>query len=598
MTYTAVKRIVFIVFCLVLCAGMVGIASAAAEREHITNKELADTGYVPSEPVQNANYLPVGEAGAAHHAFSGALVLSATEMKVKPDFKARKVLGKDPQIFPGAALQFYSYNDDLVPVTQEVITPSPELSNNSYWELVVQPGKVWSEPGDNGWSRASFPFGLMHSLENETHNGIATLLFNENSVSAARFQIVTQTAPYYIATHFIAWGQIPASYDRTPIENLDNLKSAWADEKANRFPMAQWSVLEKKVGKDKLAGFEGKMSPEYLVWSALVYDGVLYYKPCKTPYGDFPFLGNMRLGVWSLTKSIGPGIGMLRLAQKFGPYVFNLKIKDYVDLSPSHNGWDQVTFGDALNMATGIGGGTNTAHSSMGVDYLDKTYDAWYTTPSAEEKLKKVSETGNYPWGPGEVARYRDRDMFTLGAAMDAFLKAMEGPDADIWKMIAEEVFKPIHIYHAPTTRTIERDGKLGLPLMAWGWFPNLDDVAKVADLLHKRGNYQGNQILNLERTTALFSTSGSFSQNRNWEYGARRYKMAFHYMPYPDYTGKIMYCPYASGWIGNKILLMPGNMTGIRMSNAWPAPDEDQNAAADPTSMAKVAGRLRPFSR
>jgi len=598
MTYTAVKRIVFIVFCLVLCAGMVGIASAAAEREHITNKELADTGYVPSEPVQNANYLPVGEAGAAHHAFSGALVLSATEMKVKPDFKARKVLGKDPQIFPGAALQFYSYNDDLVPVTQEVITPSPELSNNSYWELVVQPGKVWSEPGDNGWSRASFPFGLMHSLENETHNGIATFLFNENLVSAARFQIVTQTAPYYIATHFIAWGQIPASYDRTPIENLDNLKSAWADEKANRFPMAQWSVLEKKVGKDKLAGFEGKMSPEYLVWSALVYDGVLYYKPCKTPYGDFPFLGNMRLGVWSLTKSIGPGIGMLRLAQKFGPYVFNLKIKDYVDLSPSHNGWDQVTFGDALNMATGIGGGTNTAHSSMGVDYLDKTYDAWYTTPSAEEKLKKVSETGNYPWGPGEVARYRDRDMFTLGAAMDAFLKAMEGPDADIWKMIAEEVFKPIHIYHAPTTRTIERDGKLGLPLMAWGWFPNLDDVAKVADLLHKRGNYQGNQILNLERTTALFSTSGSFSQNRNWEYGARRYKMAFHYMPYPDYTGKIMYCPYASGWIGNKILLMPGNMTGIRMSNAWPAPDEDQNAAADPTSMAKVAGRLRPFSR
>jgi hypothetical protein len=565
---------------------------------HITNQELADKGYAPSEPVQNSNFLPLGKSGAAHHTFSGALVLSATEMKIKPELKSRKVLGKDPQIFPGVALQFFSHNDDLVPVTQDVITPSPKLSNNSYWEIVVQPGKIWSEPGDKGLSRASFPFGLMHSIENETHNGIATFLFNDNSVSAVRFQIVTQTAPYYIATHFIAWGQIPASYDRTPIENLDNMKNAWAAEKANRFPTAEWSDLEKKVGKEKLAGFEGNMSPKYLVWSALVYEGVLYYKPCKTPYGDFPYLENMRLGVWSLTKSIGPGIGMLRLAQKYGLYVFNLKIKDFVDLTPNHNGWEEVTFGDALNMATGIGGGTNTANSSMGVDYLDKTYDAWYTTPSAEGKLKKVSETGNYPWGPGEVARYRDRDMFTLGAAMNAFLKSMEGPDADIWKMIAEEVFKPIHIYHAPTTRTIESDGKPGLPLMAWGWFPNIDDVAKVADLLHKRGNYRGKQILSLDKTMALFSTSGSLSQNRNWEYGVRRYKMAFHYMPFPDYSGKILYCPYASGWIGNKIVLMPGNMTGIRMSNAWPAPDEDQYAAADPTPMAKVASRIKPFVR
>jgi len=56
------------------------------------------------------------------------------------------------------------------------------------------------------------------------------------------------------------------------------------------------------------------------------------------------------------------------------------------------------------------------------------------------------------------------------------------------------------------------------------------------------------------------------------------------------------MYLPYMSGWIGNKVLLMPGNMTGIRISNAWPAPDEDQQAAGDPTPMAKVGSRLKPF--
>jgi hypothetical protein len=50
------------------------------------------------------------------------------------------------------------------------------------------------------------------------------------------------------------------------------------------------------------------------------------------------------------------------------------------------------------------------------------------------------------------------------------------------------------------------------------------------------------------------------------------------------------------AGWIGNRILLLPGQMTAIRMSKAWPAPDEVQKAADDPTSMAKVASRLKPF--
>jgi hypothetical protein len=32
--------------------------------------------------------------------------------------------------------------------------------------------------------------------------------------------------------------------------------------------------------------------------------------------------------------------------------VFELKITDYVKVTAEHDGWDEVTFGDALNMAT------------------------------------------------------------------------------------------------------------------------------------------------------------------------------------------------------------------------------------------------------
>jgi len=594
----SIKKIACALFCCFVVFSFLSTVVSAGERNQITYFELLNNDFIPAGPVQNDNFLPSEDAGPAQHVFRGSLKLSSIEMDVKPSFKYRELLGRDPKNFPGIVIQFFTYRDELVPSTQDVITPPPELRGESYWEMVVQPGKIWSEPGDQGWSRAAFPFGLMHSIENETHNGIATFLFNQTSVSTVRFQIVTQTAPYYVAEHFIGWGQTQATYDNTPLENEADLKRAYALEKAHRFPAAKWSVLEGKVGKDKSAGYEGDMDPTYLVWSALVYDGVLYYKPCKTPYGDYPFLDNMRVGVWSVTKSIGPGVGMLRLAQKYGTYVFNLKITDYVDIDADHDGWKNVTFGDVLNMTTGIGGGTNTACSSMSVDYLDKTYDAWYTTPSAEGKLDKIAECGNYPWGPGEVARYRDRDMFTLGAAMDAFLKSMEGPEADIWTMLAEEVFKPIHVYHVPTTRTIENDGSTGLPLMAWGWFPTMDDIAKIANLLHNKGCYHGQQILNLEKTMELFSAKGTFSKNENWKYGTARYKMAFHYMPFPDYSGQTMYLPLASGWIGNKILLMSGNMTGIRMSRAWPAPDDVQSAAEEPSPMAEVGSRLKPFVR
>lgn len=584
---------------LVFLGGVLSCSVTQHELQPITYVELTNNMLEPAKPLQNSSFMPTGESGTAHHEFSGGLVLSAIEMKARPEFKSRDVLGKDPKIFPGVTLHFFSHQGDLVPVTRDVITPEAEQAKNSFWEIIVQPGKTWAEPGDNGWSRASFPFALMNSLENDTHNGIATFLFNESEVSAVRFQIVTQTAPYYITNHFVAWGQIPAKYDPTPIDNLEELKKAYEMEKTNKFPKADWSILEQKVGKEKLAGFEGRLYRSYLVWSALVYDGVLYYKPCKTKFGDYPYTQNMRVGVWSVTKSVAAGIGMLKLAQKYGPRVFDLKIKDYVKITADHNGWEEVTFGDAVNMATGIAGvkgGTNRANNIF-VDYgPTKSYREWYSAPSAEEKIQLISKCGNYPWGPREVARYRDRDMFILGAAMDSFLKSVEGPNADIWKMVAEEVFKPIHIYHAPINRTVEPDRSLGLPITAWGWYPTLDDLAKVTDLLHRRGVYEGQQLLHLEKTEDLFSTRGSLRQGVRSDYGEKRYKIAFHYEPFPDHSGKLMYLPYMLGWVGNIVILMPGDMTGIRISNAWPARGEVAKAVNNPTRIAKIGNRLKPF--
>ncbi len=51
------------------------------------------------------------------------------------------------------------------------------------------------------------------------------------------------------------------------------------------------------------------------------------------------------------------------------------------------------------------------------------------------------------------------------------------------------------------------------------------------------------------------------------------------------------------SGWIGNLILMLPNGSTAIRVSHTWPALDEDQAAAGDPTPMIDVANRLWNFT-
>lgn len=59
--------------------------------------------------------------------------------------------------------------------------------------------------------------------------------------------------------------------------------------------------------------------------------------------------------------------------------------------------------------------------------------------------------------------RYNTTVTFTLAAAMDAFLEQKAGPNAHLWDMVVDEVYRPIGILHAPTMHTLEPDGSRGL---------------------------------------------------------------------------------------------------------------------------------------
>jgi CubicO group peptidase (beta-lactamase class C family) len=295
----------------------------------------------------------------------------------------------------------------------------------------------------------------------------------------------------------------------------------------------------------------------------------------------------MRQGVFSVTKSMAGAVAMLRLAQKYGEEVFDLKIVDYVEVTADHDGWEEVTFGDALNMATGIGDNPNL--EGMTAEEDEPKFLRFMEARSAQDKLHICFSYGNYPWGPGEVARYNSINTFVLSVAMTNFLRSKEGPDADIWDMVLEEVYKPIGILHAPIMRTHETDGSKGVPIFGYGLYPTVDDVAKVTSLFHAGGEFEGQQLLHAGKLAeALYQTDVTgLPTGESNEYGNAMYHLAFWSMPYRTASGDFYQIPYMSGYGGNHVALMPNGITAFRFTDSH---------IYGIDSMVRVADRIRPF--
>jgi hypothetical protein len=98
---------------------------------------------------------------------------------------------------------------DLVPLRR-----GPQASDHPHWEFILEPGRVWDEAGDGGWSRAALPFALQERNANCTHNGLLTFLFrSDGAVSRVAWQIGSETCRY-LKIDF--WGMAAATDGRRP----------------------------------------------------------------------------------------------------------------------------------------------------------------------------------------------------------------------------------------------------------------------------------------------------------------------------------------------------------------------------------------------
>jgi CubicO group peptidase (beta-lactamase class C family) len=556
-------RIKFFIFILVLVFFSTGSTSAGegfgdnvsieppqGVRDKLSAEDLWNGNF--PELIHNDYFMPIGSNTLPAHQLSGVIRFSETIMNTThPDSDWK---GRGMRSFPGFSIPVISYGEYLIPLTRGIIVCGDQ--QNSYWNIIVSPGRVWQEPGDNGYSRASFPFTFTDNYIGQARNGLATFIYNSSEISDVAIQITQETAPVdgYVIANFR--GMIPVRYSPQYFEDMEQQFFAFEKELASRPPVRSWNELP-------LAGFtqdffRGGLSPEEVSTAAMFLDGQLYIQPAYTRTGPYPYPLEMRHGVLSVTKSLAMGLSMFFAAERYGEDLFGEEIVDYVSALAGHPGWQGVTFEDAFCMATGTQGG------ETGDNIVDFIYGR-----TTEDKLAAISVLPDAPAAPGTEFNYASTNTFVVSYALNQYVKAKEGPDADYWLLVKENVLRPLGIPHLPLARTLEREGELGTPIMGWGSYPTVLEAAKIGQLLHNEGKFNGQQILNEFRVKeALYRTFRSGYDAGN-AYGLPQEYLHSMWINNIGLSIGVVTVPSMSGHGGNEVVILPSGVIVIRFGDS-----------------------------
>ena len=504
-------------------------------------------------------------------------------LSAKDPAGASPLMKLDAQLFPGLEIDFYTSPDgDLVPVQRDIIRKPLKDRTASFWEIIASPGRVWAASAADGkyanWNKAAFPFSLVQSQEGEALIGLATFYYKDGKISDTKVQITSDAGGGFIFWDpdfdFTAWGQIPTAFTPDTVKDIEKLQAAYATEKANKLPTKPLSELSAEV-----VAAAGALDPKSTLSVAVMHEGVLYVDPVQTPFGTYPYPQDMRVGVWSATKSLVPGMAALRLAEKYGTDFLDTKLVDYfaagkefdyVDAA-SEKRWKEVSIRNALQMSTGMGAtgydtnwdgkNANTYQWSYSYDLADMIRFYFNVTPNPDVT------------GPGQKFAYIDQDMWIASLAMERFLQKQEGADATLIKMLRNEVYSPIGVDHFALGTNYTPTGELGNTYGGWGALPTLDVLAKAGMLISNGGTApDGTQILSSELL-------GTYSKSAD-------YQLAF-WKTTAKLNGTDIFMPTMSGAGGNKIVALPNKTSVVVLGR------DDYNASIPEEKLAALVSAV-----
>jgi hypothetical protein len=527
--------------------------SGAVERSLLTYDDLM-TG-TASAAVDDGIFSLPEQASMPNVVFEGRLQVSTSTdsgSKVIRDdlnYAAENTRLQLPAFDP----QFVQDGSFLIPVTQGLV-----FTGNPYWNYIVGPGRIWQESGDHGYARVSFPFALVERNQNCTHNGVMTFLFNGTQVSRVRYQITQETCLYF---KFDLWGQASATYTPESIPNDDAIKAAYAVELSKRLPTRPIESLagDYPGAQVNLDRFGSGITPTDMTTYGLVFRGVNYVSGCQTRYGKYAFCESMRLPSYSTAKSAFAAVALMRLGQKYGNSIYGLLIKDYVpEAAQAAGDWSKVTFKNTLDMSTG-----NYDQVGFEVDESGPIMTAFLD--QSETYTDKIRYAFRFPSrkAPGEMWVYHTSDIFIATRAMNNYLLQEEGSGADIFNLVRDEVYVPLHLSAGALTSVRTDNSPNGEPFGGYGLFLNQDDIAKIALLLNDlNGSIAGTQILE----PGLLAASLQMDPNDRGLYTTGlpvfRYRNGFWAKEWTPSENRRYKCtfwtPFMSGYGGITVVLMP----------------------------------------
>ncbi len=519
----------------------------AGKRKVLTYQQLMD-GFDPGSPVDDGAFAMPADALPAEHVFEGRLELIGENtqeniqvLRGNPDV--------DPEVpqLPEFDFEFVQSGDYFVPVQRGLI-----ITDHPIWNYIIEPGRTWQEENDGGYSRVSFPFSLVWKGSNAIFNGVMSFLFNDQGISKVWYQTTQETS---ISFSIDLWGQLEAVYHPGTASKSEQVRAAFEDERAERFPTKPIEQLAEDYPQADVSQFGRGISKNHLTYFGFVINGVNYVSSCPTRFGEYAYCEYLRAPSYSTAKSTFPSLALMRLAQKYDPEAGELLIKDYVpEYTDSPGEWSTVTFDHTLDMATG-----NYRSAGYMVDEEHFDSDPFW---NEEYYAERIAAAFNWPHGgePGTQWVYRTFDTFILTRALHNYLQSLEGPQADIFEFLVNEIFIPINVGPGAHTSARTKDNNWqGQPYGGYGLWWIQDDIAKITNFLNvDHGAVGDEQLLHPDYLAAALQLDPS---DRGVDIDSRtKYNNAFWARVYDQKDGFEceFWVPQMLGYSGIVIVTMP----------------------------------------
>ncbi|WP_394173736.1 serine hydrolase family protein [Thalassotalea litorea] len=423
------------------------------------------------------------------------------------------------------------------------------------WSVSAGVGAVWDEAGDNGYSRAAFPYTMKQNNANCEHNGLATFLFkNDGSISKVHVQNVAETCIFY---GFEFYGNLSATYTphvithaATVINDRNTEESHWLPTK----PLADLAIdfpgVDLRNYGYAVDAVDAVDADDMNGYGILV-NGTSYTKGCTTRYGTHPYCMDKTIGVYSFTKSMYAFMVVAALEHRYPGFKHEL-IKDLVPECANDSRWDGVTVEHALDMATG-----NYASANYGVDEDSAAIVTGFFNPTTRRARAEFSCTG---WpkqvAPGTYHVYHTTDTELVGYAAATFANKKLGSNAKAFDDVIVPIFDAIGLSHY--ARGIQRTSDTQDAWGGYGLSVTLNDVLRFAKYL--RDDAINGNLLDPEMVKEVLSGSqhGLYAQLTHFHYDNGFWRFHAGAVSAMRACGHLTQIPVMSGYGGHTTIILP----------------------------------------